>query len=283
MRDAALEFVASSGACALGYGVTHPLETIKVRQMCLPAGSASPLRLAVDIVRAEGAQGLFVGIKAGLARSVAQGGCRLCFYDQLKGALPAEHRQNDAARLLAGSLAGALAALVGQPIDTVRTTQQADTAAGAARGVVHVTRQLVAEAGVLSLWRGSSAAVARCAVLTASQCATYDRSKGLLTAAPARWRADELRTHVGAALISGVVTTTATVPLDNIKTTMIVSNAPAAEAAALVYRSGGGALGFLRGWGSVYVRLAPHTVIMFCALERLRALFGIERRDESSS
>jgi len=133
---------------------------------------------------------------------------------------------------------------------------------------------------VLSLWRGSSAAVARCAVLTGTQCATYDRCKALLVAPPTRWRVDELRTHLGAALISGVVTTTATVPLDNVKTMMIVANTSATNAATIVYRDGGGVLGFLRGWGAVYSRLAPHTVIMFCALERLRGVLGIQQRPD---
>ena len=61
---------------------------------------------------------------------------------------------------------------------------------------------------------------ARAAVLTAAQCATYNEAK-------TAWMnmtngGDTLSTHVGASMISGLVTTTLTAPVDVIKTNMFV-------------------------------------------------------------
>ena len=68
---------------------------------------------------------------------------------------------------------------------------------------------------------------ARAAVLTAAQCATYNEAKNAwmrVTGAD-----DSLSTHVGASMISGLVTTTLTAPVDVIKTNMFCGE-PAAAA-----------------------------------------------------
>lgn len=280
-----LDLAATSAACALGYGCTHPLETIKVREMLAPAGShRSMLALAIRIVREEGFSQLYSGFSAGLARAIVQGGGRLFLYDQTKRALPKQYSGTDAGRLAAGTFAGMGAALAATPIDTVRTMQQSATrtighgTTAPPLGALGVASKLVREGGVLSLWTGSGAAASRCAVLTAVQCATYDRAKQVAISA-CGLRADDVRTHLAASMISGVASTTATTPFDNVKTVQIVSRLDAWRAARAVWRDGGGARGFLRGWWSVYLRLAPHTVIMFVSLERMRSELGI-RSDE---
>jgi hypothetical protein len=60
----------------------------------------------------------------------------------------------------------------------------------------------------------------RAAVLTASQCVTYDEVKGRVMAATG-WR-DTAATHLATAMITGIVSTTATNPVDVIKTHMFV-------------------------------------------------------------
>ena len=61
---------------------------------------------------------------------------------------------------------------------------------------------------------------ARAAVLTASQCATYDEAKKAWMRMTGG--GDTMSTHVGASMISGLVTTTLTAPVDVIKTNMFV-------------------------------------------------------------
>ncbi len=55
----------------------------------------------------------------------------------------------------------------------------------------------------------------RAAVLTASQCATYDEVKSRLLALTG-W-ADSLGAHLAASMVTGLVTTTATNPVDVVK------------------------------------------------------------------
>lgn len=60
----------------------------------------------------------------------------------------------------------------------------------------------------------------RAAVLTASQCATYDEVKQRVLAITG-WQ-DGALTHLATAMVAGVISTTATNPVDVVKTHMFV-------------------------------------------------------------
>lgn len=60
----------------------------------------------------------------------------------------------------------------------------------------------------------------RAAVLTASQCATYDEIKQVIMKVTGM--GNHFGTHLGASMVTGLVTTTATAPVDVIKTHMFV-------------------------------------------------------------
>ena len=61
---------------------------------------------------------------------------------------------------------------------------------------------------------------ARAAVLTASQCATYDEIKQVIRKVTGA--GDHFGTHLASSMVTGLVTTTATAPVDVIKTHMFV-------------------------------------------------------------
>ena len=61
---------------------------------------------------------------------------------------------------------------------------------------------------------------ARAAVLTASQCATYDEIKQAIMKVTGT--GDHFGTHLASSMVTGLVTTTATAPVDVIKTHMFV-------------------------------------------------------------
>ena len=73
---------------------------------------------------------------------------------------------------------------------------------------------------VLSVCLTSVCLQARAAVLTASQCATYDEVKQTLIKFTGA--GDNFGTHLASSMITGLVTTTATAPVDVIKTHMFV-------------------------------------------------------------
>ena len=217
-----------------------------------------------------------------------------------RGASGSSSAGDVASKVAAGAASGAFAAFLLNPTELIKTRFMArgpelrNSAWACAAGIAR-------ERGIAGLWRGAGMSTARSAILTASQCAAYDGAKSFVRGArsgsePAE--SDDLFTHLCASMLTGLVTTTVTNPVDMIKTQLYVSSpgspgpdssenpgpvsasrarAPggAAEAARDVLRREG-ARGFMRGWTANYLRLGPQTVITFVALEQLRKLAGMD-------
>ncbi|KAF6262756.1 mitochondrial carrier domain-containing protein [Scenedesmus sp. NREL 46B-D3] len=137
---------------------------------------------------------------------------------------------------------------------------------------------VVAADGVRGLWKGATPGV----------CVTYDEVKGHVMAAMG-WR-DNAATHMATAMITGIVSTTATNPVDVVKTHMFVAlnllhtasclasggskhTGPIACASSLYAAHGMG--GFWRGWLANYARLGPQTVVTFLMVEQFRKVMGM--------
>ncbi|PNH06154.1 Mitochondrial substrate carrier family protein ucpB [Tetrabaena socialis] len=202
------------------------------------SGGELQVATGVAVVRNEGVTALWSGLGPSLARGFFFGGARLGLYTPIKTLLCGEvARPSLEMKVLSGSLSGGLAAAVTSPIELIKI---------------------------------------RSAILTASQCATYDEVKRGVVGATG-W-ADGVSLHLSSSMIAGLVTTTITNPIDVIKTRMFVGGKTFAGpiACALhVFRSEG-LTGFMRGWSASYARLGPHTVIMFLTAERLRKATGLQ-------
>ena len=179
---------------------THPLDLIKVRMqlqgeaaaaappqpamrpaLAVPAGGQTvalpqdvpvapprkpgPLSVGAQILRSEGAAGLFSGVSATMLRQTLYSTTRMGLYDILKtkwtqdngGVLPLHHK------IAAGLIAGGIGAAVGNPADVAMVRMQADGRLPLAerrnyRSVGDAIGGMAHDEGVRSLWRGSSLA-----------------------------------------------------------------------------------------------------------------------------
>lgn len=139
---------------------------------------------------AEGSASFVKGLGPAVSRAMVYGGLRLGLYTPIRDAL---HTNGTSAslstKLVAGSLSGAFAAAVTNPLDLIKTRLQVQENThnsnnkgigrniNGARGPLVVLRELISTQGVVGLWKGTMAGSTRAAVLTASQCATYDAAK----------------------------------------------------------------------------------------------------------
>ena len=92
---------------------------------------------------------------------------------------------------------------------------------GGGRNYFAVLKEVLATEGVSGLWQGTSPGMMRAAVLTASQMATYDEVKRSIIRT-FHW-GDDARTHFATSMLTGLVCTTATSPVDVLKTKMFVN------------------------------------------------------------
>ena len=289
-----------------------------------PTGMADAF---ASLVRHEGPLALWKGLTPSLIRAVCYGGLRLGLYrpitvlvdspppagprpDDADGSPPGSPAREDgggggsmSTKVVAGCASGAFAAALLNPTELIKTRLMADERArgrgtnaggGSRLGPYQVMRAVIDEKGVAGLWRGSAMSMTRSAVLTASQCATYDEVKRLVRRRTGL--SDGVGTHFLASMLAGLVTTTATNPVDMIKTQLYMDAgggespggggrlrggrfrpglAGAADALAAVLRRDG-PRGLMRGWGANYLRLGPQTVITFVALEKFRSMAGLD-------
>ena len=285
-RDRSTSVTASVGVSALSVmcatSATNPIDVVKVRAQ---TGREKSLAASARALYAESGAAFAVrGLGPALARAALYGGGRLGLYEPTLRATRAWTEGGGACgeprvgtMLLAGATSGALASVALNPTELLKTRMQRD-----GKGVGEQLRRVAREGGARTLWRGSSMAVARSATLTATQVATYGASKrrviesGIAT--------EGVRLHFAVAMLTGLVTTAATNPVDMVKTLVYVADDASSTAAARPTVLGSvrgilrehGPLGFWRGFSANYLRLGPQTVVTFVVAEFLRERLGLD-------
>jgi len=268
-----------SVACATA--TTNPIDVVKVRMQALNtmnAKNANVLQTFRLLFRERGVGGFYVGLTPSLLRATTYGGLRLGLYDPIRRNLVSSSQfgwmdeNRVTTKLLAGGCSGALAAFTLNPTELVKTRRMKGDS-------WQTIKTQVAKDGVSSLWRGSSMAASRAALLTASQVAAYGEVKRLWIQMVPNAK-DDWMAHVGASAAAGLITTATTNPLDVVKTRMFISGEgkklSAKEAAMEVVREYGALRGAMRGFTANYIRLGPQTMVTFVVAEELRKWFGLE-------
>jgi solute carrier family 25 uncoupling protein 8/9 len=133
---------------AIGITVANPTDLVKVRMQsegALAAGVAPRYRGVLDaytsIVRVEGVRGLWTGLGPAVARNSVINATELASYEQTKEALQLHYGMRDGLplHLASATAAGAMATVVGNPVDVVKTRVMASRRAaegGAGTSVV---------------------------------------------------------------------------------------------------------------------------------------------------
>lgn len=272
-----------------GMGATvfvQPLDLVKNRMQLSGAGAKgreyrTSLHALGSILRQEGLRGIYTGLSAGLLRQATYTTTRLGIYSVLLERFGGADGTPPPflAKAAMGMTAGAAGAFVGTPAEValIRMTADGRLPPGERRGYRNVFDALVRmarEEGVLTLWRGCIPTMARAVVVNAAQLASYSQSKQFLLDS-GHFR-DDILCHFCASMISGLVTTAASMPVDIVKTR--IQNMRTIDGKP-EYRNGLDVLlkvvryeGFFslwKGFTPYYARLGPHTVLTFIFLEQM--------------
>ncbi|XP_063365307.1 mitochondrial 2-oxoglutarate/malate carrier protein-like [Cydia amplana] len=257
--------------------VVQPLDLIKTR-MQLSGGGRSSFTVAGEIVAREGFVALYTGLSAGLLRQATYTTTRLGVYNILFDTY--KERNAGAApgfgmKTLLGVAAGSIGAFVGTPAEValIRMTADGRLPADQRRNYKNVADALiriVREEGVLKLWRGATPTVGRAMVVNAAQLSTYSQAREVFIG----YVPDGITLHFCASMVSGLVTTIASMPVDIIKTR--IQNAAKGESQLSVVSNllrSEGVLSLWKGFLPYYARLGPHTVLTFIFLEQMNAAY----------
>lgn len=208
--------------------VVQPLDLIKTRlQISGQGGAAKEYSGALDaiakIVKREGFTSLYKGLTAGLLRQATYTTTRLGTYTFLNEKYKKETGKtaNLFVSMGLGVCAGITGSFVGNPaeISLIRMTADGRLPLDQRRNytsVVNALVRIVREEGMLTLWRGCIPTMGRAAVVNAAQLSSYSQAKQLLVSSG--YFKEGIFMHFTASMISGFVTTVASMPVDIAKT-----------------------------------------------------------------
>lgn len=183
-----------------------------------------------------------------------------------------------------GMVAGACGAFVGTPAEValIRMTADGRLPLNERRNYTNVANALARmtrEEGIAALWRGCIPTVGRAMVVNMAQLASYSQAKSYLTKS---WEMkDGIKLHFVASMISGLITTAASMPVDiaktriqNMKTVNGVSEYKGSIDVLTKVARNEGIFALWKGFTPYYCRLGPHTVLTFIFLEQLNILYS---------
>ncbi|XP_076315320.1 mitochondrial 2-oxoglutarate/malate carrier protein-like [Tachypleus tridentatus] len=285
-----------------GMGATlfvQPLDLIKNRmQLSGEGGKAREHKTSFhaikSIVKKEGLFGLYTGLSAGLLRQASYTTVRMGVYTSLFETVSKDGKPpNFFMKATIGMTAGAVGAFFGTPaeISLIRMTADGRLPVAEQRGYKNVFDALIRitrEEGVLTLWRGCIPTIGRAMVVNAAQLASYSQAKQFLLSTS--YFNDNIMCHFAASMISGLITTAASMPVDIAKTRIqnmkVIDGKPeyrgALDVLVKVVRNEG-LFSLWKGFTPYYARLGPHTVLTFIFLEQMNQFYRAYVLQDKSS
>ena len=287
------EIGASCFTGAAVIAITNPLDCLKQRWQVEPRGPT----LASFTRKIVITEGLVTGLwKPGIASNVCactiSVGTRLGLYPKLRDSV-AQQQRSGISMFLSGLAGGALGYIVAAPFFMASRVAQAEVGilssdgiyvSGVRKGLpptagvgtssngLPILGHMARAHGLSSLWRGADVLVARGAIMSATQLATYDQTKGKLKAIGLE---DGPVVHCMASLVASLVLTTAICPADVIYTSYLAGpsmgrNYVSPLDCANALWTEGGAQAMFRGWMPLWLRFLPSSVLTFLIYEQSR-------------
>ena len=275
---AALPFVNGGISGIVATTFIQPIDMVKVRiQLAGEGGKTgprpSPIAVTRDIIARGKITDLYTGLSAGILRQAVYTTARIGFFDTFLNTMKARTEAKGQKigfkeRAVAGSSAGGLAALIGNPADLVLIRMQSDGLKPAAAranysSVIDALTRIAKAEGIGALWAGASPTVVRAMALNFGQLAFFSEAKSQLKA-KSQWN-ERTQTFVASAF-GGFFASFFSLPFDFVKTRLQKQTkgpdgklpySGMADCFRKVAKDEG-LLRFYRGFGTYYVRIAPH-------------------------
>ena len=208
----------------------QPLDLIKTRMQLSGVGGAAKehktsFHVFKSVLKNEGVSGLYTGLSAGLFRQATYTTVRMGVYTSLFDKYVSEYSEGKPpgffVKAVIGMTAGGVGAFFGTPaeVSLIRMTSDGRLPPAERRGYKNVFDALIRitrEEGILTLWRGCVPTIGRAMVVNAAQLASYSQAKQFLLST--KYFNDNIGCHFWASMISGLVTTAASMPVDIAKT-----------------------------------------------------------------
>jgi hypothetical protein len=286
-----LKSVSAAGSAAV-ITVTgiHPIDVVKTRLQVSGDGTSGTRNykaLGISgtvrvIASEEGIPAFWKGIGAAWMREASYTSLRLGLYGPIKHAMGLTKDSNFILKFTAGSLAGAIGSMAGNPFDVLKTRMMASEGKSPP-SLGQAASALFKSQGISGFYRGLEANVMRAMVLNGTKMACYDEIKGLVTKSGLVPKG--LPTQFCAAFGAGFFMASTVAPFDMIRT-RLMNQPPDAKlyrgffdcGAKIIAKDGLG--GLYAGFVPIWARFAPTTTLQLIIFEQIKPIFGVEGSGE---
>jgi len=260
----------------------HPIDVVKTRiQISSEYGALGMGGTVKKVVGQEGVTALWKGVNAAWLREASYTSLRLGLYEPCKVAFGCTSPETTTfvKKFLAGSAAGALGSLAGNPFDVLKTKMMASEAKGTP-SIIGTGKDLLKNQGIAGFYRGIDSNIARAMVLNGTKMACYDQMKGYtvqLTGLPK----SHLLVQFLSAVSAGFFMTCTVSPFDMVRTRLMNQPADAKIYSNAFYCfsqiiKNEGPTTLWRGFIPIWSRFAPTTTIQLVIFEQLRGIMGMK-------
>lgn len=259
----------------------HPIDVVKTRiQISSEYGALGMGGTVKKIAGAEGVAALWKGVNAAWLREASYTSLRLGLYEPCKVAFGCTTPETTTfvKKFAAGSAAGALGSLAGNPFDVLKTKMMATE--GSVPSISGTAKDLFKNQGIGGFYRGIDSNVLRAMVLNGTKMACYDQAKGVVVNVTGLSKSS-LITQFLSATSAGFFMTCTVSPFDMVRTRLMNQPADAKiynnalDCFAKIVRNEG-PLTLWRGFIPIWSRFAPTTTIQLVIFEQLRGLMGMK-------
>jgi solute carrier family 25 protein 34/35 len=307
-KETAVGFVIGGLAACGAVTFTNPWEVVKTRLQLqgelVRAGTLSEaarpyhnsFQALKVVLQHEGIRGAQRGLSVAYFYQICLNGSRLGLYEPVQSnMIKALNLKSDgsilASGIFSGALAGVVGAVLGSPLYLIKTRRQSFSPVFKNIGHQHemgsalnALGQIYRTEGIRGLYRGADAAMVRAGVGSAVQMPTYMIGKDILV--KKFGFPDALSTHFATSMFTGVLVCLAMNPFDVISTRMYNQGVDPTTGKGILYKSPvdcfvklvkiEGVRGLYKGFLAHYLRIGPHTTLMFVFMEQLKKIYQKE-------
>lgn len=287
-----MDILKSVGAAGSSAVITvtgiHPIDVVKTRLQVSGDGAGRNYKAlgiggSVRVIAAEeGITAFWKGIGAAWLREASYTSLRLGLYSPIKHAMGVKNDSHFILKFSAGSAAGALGSIVGNPFDVLKTRMMASEGKSGG-GMNQAAAELYKAQGIGGFYRGIEANVMRAMVLNGTKMACYDQIKLMIK--KSGMVPDGLPTQFMSAFSAGFFMATTVAPFDMVRT-KLMNQPPDAKVYSgfvdcvikLVAKDG--IKGLYAGFVPIWARFAPTTCLQLVIFEQIKPIFGVEGSGE---
>jgi len=258
----------------------HPIDVVKTR---IQVSQIAGIRKTVtSILQKEGVAAFWKGIGAAWLRESSYTSLRLGLYTPIKKGMGVTSDSSFFLKFTAGSLAGAIGSLAGNPFDVIKTRMMTNTSK-TSLSMMKTAYDIYKYQTYIGFYRGLEANMMRACVLNGTKMSCYDEISYVIK--KSQLVTPGLPTQFVSAFGAGFFMATTVAPFDMIRTQLM--NQPSNEK---IYKGftdclckliqSRGVKGLYAGFIPIWVRFAPTTCLQLIIFEQLKPIFGVAGNGE---